>query len=212
MKYSALILDMDGTIVDSLDAVEGALKKAGEKWGIAVTPKLLDIALYSSGDDLGRAVNLSGGDEKIFLADVARAYHEMAHLSKLFPGIRGLLEAKISLGIVTNENRTELRHNFKRLEIDESVFGGICCAGDTPFIKPHPYPLQYCMGQMGAARESTLFVGDGRADFLAAKAAGVSFGVALWGVRDVSLFEGAQHFFEKPGEVLRFAQVLGFRL
>jgi len=200
VKYTSLILDMDGTILDSLEAVENALRKAGEKWNIEITQELVDTALYSSNDELGRILNTGNKVDK-FLGDVAAFYTNTGYPIKLFSGMKELLDLDIPLGIVTNENRKEIMHNLERLGIDKSVFSGICCAGDTPHIKPHPYPLQNCIEQMGVSKESAIYVGDSVTDMRCANAAGVAFGLALWGARDVSQFGGADYIFEKPEDV-----------
>jgi len=206
MKYTSLILDMDGTIINSLDAVEGALRKAGEKWDVKITPELVDTALYSSNDELRRLLDM-GAEVEGFLDDVAGFYHEMGHMSRFFPGIEALLNLPLPLGIVTNENRAELAMNFNRLGMRMEDFRGICCAGDTPYIKPHPYPLENCIEQMGVTADTTIYLGDSTADLFCAKAAGVPFGLALWGVRDSSLFRDAEYIFREPGDVLEVLEL-----
>jgi phosphoglycolate phosphatase-like HAD superfamily hydrolase len=199
--YNALVLDMDGTLLDSLEAIERALAETCAAWHIPVTEDVLFGILYSSNEHLLELLDM-GADGKAFLADLMENYHRLGYLIKAFPGVQVLVETAVPLGIVTSENRGELATNLARIGFAWERFTGISCAGDTPHIKPHPLPLLHCLKQMGADPATALYVGDSLNDFRCAQAAGVAFGLAAWGARNPEDFAGADHIFAAPGEIV----------
>jgi phosphoglycolate phosphatase-like HAD superfamily hydrolase len=199
--YNALVLDMDGTLLDSLDVNERALAETCAQWNIPMTEELLFAILYSSNDHLLEMLD-AGVDGKAFLINLMENYHRHGHLIKAFPDIHILTETAVPLGIVTSENPRELAINLARIGLARERFSGISCAGDTPYLKPHPRPLLHCLEQMGVNPATALYVGDSVNDFRCAKAAGVAFGLAAWGARNVEDFAGADYIFATPGEVV----------
>ncbi|MDR2932377.1 MAG: HAD family hydrolase, partial [Oscillospiraceae bacterium] len=200
-KYKALVLDMDGTIINSLDAVVGALEETARAWRYPITDTHIDLARYSSGEALYNILELADRDKALFMEEYGARYHENARNNTLFPGISALLSAPVPCGIVTNESRDELLQNLDRFGL-VSRFQAFGCAGDTPFEKPHPRPLLYCLEQMKTAPRDAIFVGDSRNDMLCAGAAGVDFGLALWGADPRETFEDALHVFKRPEDIL----------
>ena len=60
----------------------------------------------------------------------------------------------------------------------------VLVGGDTlPQRKPHPLPLLHAAEAIGIAARQCAYVGDDRRDIDAARAAGMSSVVALWGYR-----------------------------
>ena len=70
-------------------------------------------------------------------------------------------------------------------------------------VKPDPTALLKLLDEAGVKAEEAAYCGDGEADVLCAKAAGVDFIAATWGFRHYSVLEkaGAHIFAEKPVEV-----------
>ena len=61
----------------------------------------------------------------------------------------------------------------------------ILLGGDTlAERKPHPLPLLHAAGQLDAAIDDCVYIGDDQRDIEAARAAGMRSVVALWGYRD----------------------------
>jgi phosphoglycolate phosphatase-like HAD superfamily hydrolase len=199
--YNALVLDMDGTLLDSLEVNERALAETCAAWNIPMTEELLFTILYSSNDHLLELLD-ARVDGKAFLVDLMENYHSHGHRIKAFPGVQVLIETAVPLGIVTSENRRELASNLARIGFAQERFTGISCAGDTPYLKPHPQPLLHCLEEMGANPATALYVGDSINDFRCAQAAGVAFGLAAWGARNPEDFAGADHIFAAPGEIV----------
>ena len=104
---------------------------------------------------------------------------------KVFPGIREavkrLKERGFRLGIVTSKTRREYANEFPQFGVDK-FFDVIVTADDTVEHKPCPEPLLKYLERAGANRERALYIGDSIHDLRAAKAAGVDFALAEWGL------------------------------
>lgn len=201
-QYKALVLDMDGTIMDSLAAVEQATRMAGEKMGILIGEKELFLARYAANEVLIDSLGLKGHKGKKFARIMAESYRSLHDAVQLFPGIEKLLELSVPKGIVTSEERDEFTAHLQRLEIPQSDFAATVCAGDTPYLKPHPYPLLSCLEQMGIERQDAIYIGDSVYDMECAVAAGVDFGLALWGAGSAEKFQQAKYIFSSPEDVI----------
>jgi len=95
----------------------------------------------------------------------------------LVPQARDVLaqfyHAGLRQGICTNKPLSVTRLILDTLDIAgyfQSVVGG----DSTAYKKPHPLPLQTCLGELGVGPGEALMVGDSGADVGAARAAGVA--------------------------------------
>lgn len=199
--YRTLILDMDGTIMDSLETSERALSDTCKLWNIPMTDQLLTTILYSSTDALMTMLDLGerGGG---FLRDLTASCRRHDHLMRAFPDVDLLVHLDVPKGIVTAETRIELMGNLDKLGFPRNRFGAFSCAGDTPYLKPHPRPLLHCLEQLKADPSTALYVGDGTHDLHCALTAGVDFGLAGWGARDRQAFGEANYMFDSPKDIL----------
>ena len=183
--YQAIILDMDGTIIDSVPAIERTLRETGAKWGIAITNEMADAAKYSTNKQLCALLGANGAngvaEPADFIKDWENRYHEAAKETPLFPGMEKVIKAPLRRAIVTSETEKELLWNLNRLGFSPSLFECLAGADTTEYAKPHPGPLLYCLSQMGINPEDALFVGDSLNDMKCAAAAGVSFALARFG-------------------------------
>ena len=119
-----------------------------------------------------------------------------------YPGIAQLLQhlqaAGVRYGVVTNKDHAAavgvLQHYFGSLV--PHVQGRI----DALPPKPAPDTTHLLMKTLGAAPETTLFVGDSNVDIATAKAAGLASCGVLWGFRTLGELQqaGADHIAETP--------------
>ncbi|MDZ4992485.1 HAD-IA family hydrolase [Clostridium perfringens] len=68
---------------------------------------------------------------------------------------------------------------------------------DVKNHKPHPEPLEKAISLLEAELDKCLYIGDTKADYLCAKAAGVDFALALWGNKNKEGIH-ADYELEKP--------------
>jgi phosphoglycolate phosphatase len=188
LRVRAIILDLDGTIVDSkeayLEAARMAFASVGKKLVDAAVateiPKRLEQNL--SLDDLVRR-----DDMEKFLETYLRAYYRAtAERSEPFPNIAETLK-KLSrnakLALVTR------RHVSKKEVIDELVRFGLAkyfqlvkTALDTENPKPSPDAMIETSKQLGVSPSECLIVGDSVVDVRAGKKVGAGTVAVLSGI------------------------------
>ncbi|MBR7887489.1 phosphoglycolate phosphatase [Marinomonas sp. A79] len=183
-------LDLDGTLVDSVPDIAGAVDAflvelgaplAGEErvrtWiGFGAT-KLIDQALEWAHLDAG----LHEEAYRLFLL------HYRAHLtdkSTLYPNVKALLKALkhngVPVALITNKPSVFVKPILDHFELTEQF--GWLLGGDTlEEKKPSPMPLLYCSESIEALPEKCLMVGDSITDFNAAKNAGFKCALVTYG-------------------------------
>lgn len=198
-KYRALILDMDGTLLNSGKMVRHSLDMLGAEAGIRLTEEQhrrgLGCTATTLMEELGFADPAAAAEHWREIMD------DMLDEVPLYEGVQEVLNAPVRRGVVTSQTRSELARNLGRLHIEDR-FEHTVTVDDTPYTKPHPAPLLHCLEQMGLAREEALFVGDSEYDYGCAQAAGVDFGLATWGADNIAEFENALYLFREPPEML----------
>jgi len=192
------LLDLDGTLVDTVPDLAAALNRLMAAHGLA--PFSLAETAAMVGDGVAKLVERAfaarGGrfDAAAVAAYSADYSQHVAVESKLFPGVRetldGLAKEGWRLAVCTNkpEVATRLLLTATGLAPLFSAVGG----GDSfPTRKPDPAhllaTLRAAAGEPGAA----VMAGDHRNDVLAARGAGVPCVFAAWGYGTPAMAEGA---------------------
>ena len=189
MKLKALLLDLDGTLVDTAPDMVGTLNRLLFNHGQAPCDELAAGKLVSNGAraliEFGFSKPLT--EEQIlaliseFLSDYA---DHIADKSKMYSGMPEILEVcmqnDIVWGIITN----------KPLELSKSLLQGlgildsckILLGGDSlPVKKPDPAPMLHSCMVLNVAPSECLYVGDHERDIIAGRDAGMDTAAALWG-------------------------------
>lgn len=182
-----LLFDLDGTLLDSRDAVMEAVADTAEQFAPGQFSREELLARFGeSFDDFLLDVALAVG--KMDKREVLEHYfaYVRAHLAdhaKLFPHVRESLEqlkaAGYQLAIVTNKQREFALTSLALAGIDQ-LFDAVVAVDDVAQGKPSPEPLQKALDELGKRPEQALMIGDSRFDVLAAKAAGVPAVVLEW--------------------------------
>lgn len=180
----ALLLDLDGTLVDTLGDFVAALAATLAEFGRpALTPEVVEGLIGRGSEHLLRGALLATGPAEAVAALEAPAWeHYQRHYrmlngqaARVFPGAAELLRraqaAGLRLACVTNKPAefadTLLRHVGLREPIEALV------GGDTlPQKKPRPEPLWAACAALGLEPAEAWMVGDSRHDVQAARAAG----------------------------------------
>lgn len=208
-RYRTVLLDLDGTLVDSLrdlaDAGNFACRQMG--WPTHRLPEYR--RMVGNGQRvLARRIAPEGlrGDadavERAYLLFCERyAAHRTDHTAP-YPGIPQALarmrRAGVRLGVLTNKNE-EFARDLVRLMLADAVD---LVAGRTDAVpaKPDPAMGRALMGALGASPASTLMVGDSDVDIACGRSLGVDACGVLWGFRDRQelLAAGATHLAPTP--------------
>ncbi len=177
-KLDLIVFDLDGTLVDSNEAISLCFNLALQEMGHAVRPihevaKLIGLPLH---DMFAEFIQRNDVDEAVARY---RAHYQTICIekTKLFPDTRNLLDylrsSKIKMAVATNKPLGFTRNILESTGIAE-YFGMIAGPDNVEFPKPHPAMLQLVMDTMMTDNTQTAYVGDSITDCLTAKQAGVT--------------------------------------
>ena len=203
-KFSHVIFDVDGTLIDSGTAVCKSLQQLLMETRNQVLPleecrKYLGIPSRETIKRFGFPnveETLTNWENKFralkeFIIPYPDAFHT---LNTLFQ--RGK-----RLGIVTSRMREEFAYD-NNLREWSPMFSHVICAEDTTEHKPNPAPLLAFIDRSGASIEETLYIADTFDDYLAAKGAGVPFALATWSNQNINSNINANFYPKKLIEIL----------
>ena len=187
-EFSAVLLDLDGTLVDTAPDLLASLNRLRAERGLHDFPEdQLRPAVAHGGLGMLRAGfspdEHPQPDQLLdeFLDGYARATFEH---SRLFPGMAELLQtleaASIPWGVVTNKSQRFSLPLLRDAGLAERAAVIIC--GDTlPVSKPDPAPVRLACDLLGLEASRVVMVGDDAKDMQAAIAAGCQALWAGWG-------------------------------
>ncbi|MCD5406764.1 MAG: HAD-IA family hydrolase [Desulfotomaculum sp.] len=183
----ALLFDLDGTLLDSRQAVVEA---------VYYTAKLYAAGRYSYadierrfGESFEEFINLINetqdkGKQKEIMATYLQ-YTEANHdqLVQLFPGIKEnltfLKNAGYQMAVVTNKQRNLTERGLQLLELD-SFFETVITVDDVSKGKPYPEPVEKGCQLLKVTKQQALMIGDTVFDVKSAMAAGVKSVIIDW--------------------------------
>jgi len=193
MRPKMILIDLDGTMVDSVPDLAFCVDRMMERLGRA--PWGEDRVRDWVGNGVERLVRraltgeLDGEPED---SEYERAYplflelyaDNTAERSRLYAGVREGLEtlraAGYPLGCVTNKAAQFTEPLLSQLGVRD--FFRLVVSGDRlPEKKPHPEPLLFAARHFGVAPEDALMVGDSISDVKAARAAGFAIVCVSYG-------------------------------
>jgi len=186
-RPSAVLFDLDGTLLDTAGDIALALSRAFADHGHLAPPPAAVRQMIGKGAPVlvERAVAAQG----LVLGAAAQAtlldgfFHHYGRLQDLdecaaepYPGAREALAslhaAGLPLGVVTNKYHRFATGLLRRLGL--AGYLRVVVGGDTcERRKPNPMPLLHACAQLGVAPATALMVGDSRNDAEAARAAGM---------------------------------------
>jgi phosphoglycolate phosphatase len=179
VSIRAVILDLDGTLVDTAGEIALALNETLA--GLGLRPMSLEgvTALIGRGvrSLVERSLEAAGGADLDRAVESFEAHYErvVATRAVLFPGVeeglRALRDAGFKLGVVTNKPRLFTGKLLKHLDVDR-YFDSVVAGDDGLRRKPCGDMLAAAAKNLNAAIGETLMIGDSSNDVLAARDAG----------------------------------------
>lgn len=183
-----LLLDLDGTLLDTAPDMHGALDRLLIEEGRAPLPFATVRPHVSHG--AAALVRLGFGTPQA--AEFERLRRRFLELyatdpgrdTRLFPGFAAVLArleaAHLPWGIVTNKP-TGLTHAvLAALGLGRRA-GALVCGDTFAERKPHPRPLLYAAARLGLPPSAILYAGDAERDIAAGRAAGMRTLAAAYG-------------------------------
>jgi HAD superfamily hydrolase (TIGR01509 family) len=207
--FSAVLLDVDGTLVDSNDRHADAWTRAFHEAGYHVDPAEVRTAIGMGGDNLMPRVSRLQADspEGRRISERRGEIFRAEYLPQLrpFPGSADLVTWLKQQGFVVVAASSATRAELTRLLEVAGVAGlldAFTSSDDAEESKPEPDIIQAALAKAGVAAGAAVMIGDTPYDIEAASAAGVaSIAFRTGGWPDVQL-HGAMAIYDGPGDLL----------
>lgn len=185
---AALLLDLDGTLLDTAPDMGAALNRLREESGLPQLPYERIRPVVSHG--AARLVQLGFPDvegerfETLRLRFLELYAQGLAVGTRLFTGFESLFDElaarRLPWGIVTNKPAWLTDPLVAAMGLHERA--GCVVSGDTVAErKPHPLPLLHAAALIGADPRRCVYVGDAERDIQAGRGAGMTTIVAAYG-------------------------------
>lgn len=199
-KLTAVLFDLDGTLIDTAPDMSAALNRLLQNYGHS--PIALSAArnFVSKGAtamvNLGFGTDLGDAEHQRLREEFLELYAEnVCNDSNLFAGMPELLirleTQGIPWGIVTNKPGWLTQPLLEQMQLWQRSSCTVS-GDDLPERKPHPEPLLHACRQMGSNPNQAVYIGDDQRDIQAGLAAGMQTLVALYGYIDED--ETPQHW------------------
>lgn len=195
----AVLFDIDGTLIDSVDLHAQAWQEALARFGKEVSYDEVRSQIGKGGDQLLPAFLTEEEQERFGedLSDFRSGLYQRQYLpwAKPFPAVRDLLarlkQGGTLVGLASSCKRTELGY-YLRLVGGASLVDAATTADDAESSKPQPDVFLACLERLALDPEDVIAVGDSPYDAQAAARAGI---------HTVGLLSGGfeQHELEEAG-------------
>lgn len=215
-RYSTFIFDLDGTLLDTVPDLTLLTNRILKDLGYpehtqeeilsyvgAGVRRLIYLALPEDVPEETREKAMSIWNEH---------FHEYYKHTFPYEGVKELLqklrEKGCKLGVVSNKLQAgvDVIMNIALPGMLDVMFG----ESEKIPRKPNPTGLLTAMDELGAAPESTIYIGDSPGDIKAGKAAGCATAAALWGYHKKEDFASEDaipdYYVERPLDLLAFAK------
>lgn len=215
MKYKAVIFDLDGTLLDSLEDIADTVNTILDSFGFPVHHKEVYKKFVGDGIQVLAERSFPLGEctdanVKRFVSLMRSEYAKRWHnKSRLYDGIPGLLADLVSndmpIAILSNKPHEFTVQVVAHFLADWSFTHVYGAQAGIP-KKPEPSSLLHVVREIGCAPHECIYLGDSDVDMQTAKRAGVCGIGALWGFRDRAELDanGAVAIVESPSDVLKY--------
>ena len=210
MRYKAVLFDMDGTVLDTLDDLADSVNRSLREFGLP------EVSRFQVGQSLGNGAKylirhcLPEGSDEALCEQVLSFYKPWydAHClikTKPYDGILQLMETLradgVSQAIISNKPDSAVQ------ELAEAFFPGLMdvVIGESPAVKRKPSPdtVLAASQQMGLMASDCVYIGDTEVDLETARNAGMDCIPVSWGFRTEEQLRaaGAEEIIRSPEEL-----------
>ena len=213
MKYDAVLFDLDGTVLDTVEDIADSLNRALENHGFARistaqaesflgngTRRLVELALPESCPECVKedVIEEYRGLYDRFCHEKTRPYRGMVEL------IKALKAAGVKTAIVSNkpDSMVQTLATVYYPGVPDVVLG----EREGLARKPAPDMVQFALKAIGAEAGRSIYVGDTEVDILTARNAGLCCISVPWGFRSREQLEkaGADPIADTVEELARY--------
>lgn len=193
-----IILDLDGTLVDSLADIHAAASHVASRYGL--TEPTSDEVRKMVGDGTRVLIQRLFGKQTddVSLDAPLACFHEYyaAHAldrTKPYPGIpealNGLLSDGWTLGVLSNKDVQLCLEVIEKMKDFSNMFEFVYGGDSFENPKPHPDPILHICQVTGIPVQRSIMVGDSENDVRCGQAAGTRTVAVGYGFRDAADLE-----------------------
>jgi phosphoglycolate phosphatase len=185
-KYSLLVFDWDGTLMDSTAGIALSIQEAAREMGLPVPGReaashVIGLGLH---DSLRGAVPSLPVEKYMDFVELYRKhFRAQQETMTLFPGVRELLDRLQSAGhrlaVATGKSRRGLDYALDMTGLRGHFVASRCADETQP--KPHPAMLLELMDELALSAGELLMIGDTSHDLGMASSAGVDAVAVTYG-------------------------------
>ncbi len=205
----AMIFDLDGTLLDTLQDLQDAVNYALTQFGYP--ERTLEEVRQFVGEGAGKLMERAvpkGADPEPVLSCFRTYYAAHTQVkTRPYPGIPEALEAlgkKYPLAVVSNKPDEAVKI------LGKAYFPSLYARGEAPDCprKPNAAMVHKTMEALGV--QGCIYIGDSQVDVETAKNAGVPCLSVTWGFRDLDCLRsaGATHFCHAPEDLPRMLETM----
>jgi N-acetyl-D-muramate 6-phosphate phosphatase len=203
-KYKCVIFDLDGTILNTermnMIPLQRLIK---EELGQDISyENLLKYKAYAGKKTI----------EELGFKDIEKAYdkwvkyvNEFEEGATLYDGLDEVIKTLYKEGIICAIASSKMKNQYEIDFVPTGLQKYIKCevlADDTEKHKPYPDPLLKVVEILDISPKECMYIGDTIFDFKATKAAGMDFGIAMWGADSLDGIE-ADFNLKEPRDILK---------
>ncbi len=206
----AVVFDMDGTLVNSLEDIAFSVNCALAEYGYK-SRSLEEIRSFvGNGADMliKRALPSDGQKDfdKVFNTYRGHYKKNLCVRTKPYDGIIPLLDTLKSMGIktavVTNKNDDDAKYIADKLlknKIDAVVGADL----NKRKKKPDPEPVLLALNMLGVSRNEAYYAGDSETDIETARNSDMKCIGCSWGFRERSILEECDFIADKAQDIIK---------
>lgn len=215
MSVKALLLDLDGTLLDTAADFHYVLNSLLEREGHRSVSYSDIRKVVSHGAramvSMGFSIDENSPDFARLRQDFLDIYAtHYAVKTCLFNGFDKVLQYcddnGIPWGIITNKPSTFAKPLWQDLGLPYNL-GCLVCPDHVSQAKPHPEPMYLAAKIIGVSCNECLYIGDHERDIIAGRDANMQTAIANWGYFDDSDMPeqwGADYSLDDPVEIIQY--------
>jgi len=204
-KYKAVIYDIDGTILNTLDMnmiplIKIIKEETGEEWSYE------DVLKFASYPGMKVMEELAFENKEKVYARWVQYVNDYEEGATVYNGFEEVFKCfnknDILQAVVSAKTSEQYEIDMGEKNLDRFMEVAIL-AEHTNKHKPHPAPLLKCLDDLQLSANDVIYIGDTLSDYEAAKSAEIDFGYATWGsVSNEGILE-PEYIFNKPEDLLQ---------
>lgn len=207
----AVIFDLDGTLLNTLLDLKESTNYALRQFGYP--ERTLEEIRYFVGNGvrklIERAVPQDCKNIEQCLSIFKQHYEEnMCNSTVSYNSIEKILKelknSGVKIGVVSNKFDLAVKELCEKYFSD--LIGVAIGQGGEILPKPSPFGVFKAMKELGAEKDSTIYVGDSEVDVQTAENAGIPCIGVTWGFRGRQYLEGAKFIIDEPEEIINIVK------